>query len=59
MWKWKLKMLFIFEFKVGAKPIDAITQIKEMGYAEKHMASKKSVFLVLVLTETNVHWVSG
>ena len=38
--------IYIFEFKVGGKPIDALTQIKEMGYAEKHKASKKSVYLI-------------
>ncbi len=38
--------IYIFEFKVGGKPIDALTQIKEMDYAEKHKASKKSVYLI-------------
>ena len=38
--------IYIFEFKVGGKPIDALTQIKEMGYADKHIASNKSVFLI-------------
>ena len=38
--------IYLFEFKVGGKPLEAIEQIKEMGYAEKHRASKKSIFLV-------------
>ena len=47
MWKWKHKeAIYIFEFKVGGKPQDAIAQIKEAGYAEKHVASTKSIFLI-------------
>jgi len=38
--------IYIFEFKVGGKPIDAIIQIKDAGYADKYNASTKSVFLV-------------
>jgi len=38
--------IYIFEFKVGGKPIDAINQIKDSGYLDKYSASKKSVFLV-------------
>ena len=38
--------IYLFEFKVGDKPSTALTQIKEMGYAEKHSASKKSIFLI-------------
>ena len=38
--------IYIFEFKVGGKPADAITQIKEAGYAEKHGASDKEIFLI-------------
>jgi len=38
--------IYIFEFKVGGKPIDAITQVKNAGYADKYNASTKSVFLV-------------
>ena len=38
--------IYIFEFKVGGKPQDAIAQIKESGYAEKHVASTKSIFLI-------------
>ena len=38
--------IYIFEFKVGGKPVDAITQIKEAGYAEKHGASNKKIFLI-------------
>ena len=38
--------IYLFEFKVGDKPSVALTQIKEMGYAEKHSASKKSIFLI-------------
>ena len=38
--------IYIFEFKVGDKPSTALSQIKEMGYAKKHTASKKSIFLI-------------
>jgi len=38
--------IYIFEFKVGGKPIDALNQIKEAGYADKHKASNKSIFLI-------------
>ena len=38
--------IYIFEFKVGGKPQDALNQIKEMGYAEKHKASNKNIFLI-------------
>ena len=38
--------IYIFEFKVGDKPSTALTQIKEVGYAEKHKASNKTVFLI-------------
>ena len=38
--------IYIFEFKVGGKPQDAIAQIKETGYAEKHKASNKNIFLI-------------
>ncbi len=38
--------IYIFEFKVGGKPQDAIAQIKELGYAEKHNASNKSIYLI-------------
>jgi len=38
--------IYIFEFKVGGKPQDALNQIKEAGYAEKHIASNKSIFLI-------------
>ncbi len=38
--------IYIFEFKVGGKPQDAISQIKESGYADKHKASNKSIFLI-------------
>ncbi|MGP1416132.1 MAG: AAA family ATPase [Treponema sp.] len=38
--------IYIFEFKVGGKPQDAIAQIKETSYAEKYLASNKSVFIV-------------
>jgi len=47
MWKWKHKeAIYIFEFKVGGKPQNAISQIKEAGYAEKYSASNKSIFLI-------------
>jgi len=38
--------IYIFEFKVGGVPQDAINQIKEAGYAEKYGASSKAVFLI-------------
>ena len=38
--------IYIFEFKVGGKPQDAIAQIKESGYADKHKASNKNIFLI-------------
>jgi len=38
--------IYIFEFKVEAKAEVAIAQIKEAGYAEKHKASKKNIFLI-------------
>ncbi|MGP1438610.1 MAG: AAA family ATPase [Treponema sp.] len=38
--------IYIFEFKVGGEPEDALTQIKEVGYAEKHKASNKNIFLI-------------
>ena len=38
--------IYIFEFKVGLESSKAITQIKEAGYAEKHKASKKNIFLI-------------
>jgi len=38
--------IYIFEFKVGGKPQDAIAQIKETGYADKHKASNKNICLI-------------
>ena len=38
--------IYIFEFKVGGKSQDAISQIKEAGYAEKYGASNKSTYLI-------------
>ncbi len=38
--------IYIFEFKVGDTPEEAIWQIKEAGYAEKYASSKKDVFLI-------------
>ena len=38
--------IYIFEFKVESKAEVAIAQIKEAGYAEKHKASKKNIFLI-------------
>ena len=38
--------IYIFEFKLGGKPQDALNQIKEMGYAEKYGASNKNIFLI-------------
>ena len=38
--------IYIFEFKVGGKPQDAIAQIKKAGYVDKHKASNKNIFLI-------------
>jgi len=38
--------IYIFEFKVGGKPADAIAQIKKAGYADKHASSSKNIFLI-------------
>ena len=38
--------IYIFEFKIGGKPQDALSQIKKAGYAEKYSASEKNIFLV-------------
>ena len=38
--------IYIFEFKVGGKPKDAISQIKQSGYADKYGASLKGIFLI-------------
>ena len=45
--------IYIFEFKVGGKPINAITQIKESGYAEKYSAVEKNIFLIGVSISRN------
>ena len=46
MWKWKHKeAIYIFEL-VGGKPQDAISQIKEAGYAEKYGGSNKNIYLI-------------
>ena len=38
--------IYIFEFKMKGRAEEAIAQIKELGYAEKHLASNKAVFLI-------------
>ena len=38
--------IYIFEFKMKGKASDAIAQIKEAGYAEKHSASNKNIYLI-------------
>ena len=38
--------IYIFEFKMEGSAEEAIAQIKERGYAEKHKASKKSIFII-------------
>ena len=38
--------VYIFEFKVGGKAEDAISQIKRQGYEEKHMGKNKNIFLI-------------
>ena len=45
--------IYIFEFKVGGKPIDAMSQIKDAGYAEKYSASSKNIFLIGVSISRN------
>ena len=38
--------IYIFEFKVGGKPQYALSQIREVGYAEKYSASNKNIYLI-------------
>ena len=38
--------IYIFEFKMEGSKEEALTQIKESGYAEKHKASEKSIFII-------------
>ena len=38
--------IYIFEFKVGGEPSEALLQIKDAGYAEKHGATNKNIFLI-------------
>jgi len=38
--------IYIFEFKVGGTPQDAIEQIKMQGYADKYTCSTKALFLI-------------
>ena len=45
--------IYIFEFKVGGKPQDALSQIKEAGYAEKHIASNKNIYLIGAVISRN------
>ena len=45
--------IYIFEFKVGGKPQDAIAQIKKQGYADKYASSNKSVFLIGAVISRN------
>ena len=45
--------IYIFEFKVGGKPSDALSQIKGKGYAEKYGASNKSIYLIGVNINRN------
>ena len=45
--------IYIFEFKVGGKPIDAIAQIKEAGYGERYGASNKNIYLIGVSISRN------
>lgn len=47
--------IYIFEFKVGAKPDVALAQIKTAGYAEKYEVTKKNIFLVGVSISRNKH----
>ena len=45
--------IYIFEFKVGGKPQDALSQIKEADYAEKHIASNKNIYLIGAVISRN------
>ena len=45
--------IYIFEFKVGGKPVDAIAQIKKQGYANKYASSNKSIFLIGAIINRN------
>jgi len=38
--------IYIFEFKMEGSEEEALSQIKESGYAEKHKASEKSIFII-------------
>ncbi|MGP1414739.1 MAG: AAA family ATPase [Treponema sp.] len=38
--------IYIFEFKMKGRAEEAIAQIKEQGYAEKHRASNKNIYLI-------------
>lgn len=38
--------IYIFEFKMEGSTQEAIIQIKNMGYAEKHKACNKNIFLI-------------
>ena len=38
--------IYIFEFKMEGSKEEAVTQIKESGYAEKHKSSGKSIFII-------------
>ena len=41
-----LNSIYIFEFKVGEDAFDALSQIKEAGYAEKYKARNKDIFII-------------
>ena len=45
--------IYVFEFKVGGKPSDAIAQIKDAGYAERWQASTKKVVLIGAVISKN------
>ena len=45
--------IYIFEFKVGGKPVDAIAQIKKQGYADKYGSSNKNIVLIGAIISRN------
>ena len=45
--------IYIFEFKVEGEPLEAIAQIKEAGYSEKHTGKGKNIFLIDVSISQN------
>ena len=47
--------VYVFEFKVDVAEGTALQQIKEKGYAEKHMGEEGPVYMVGVEFSTKTH----